>query len=454
MSRLLAFLRTRPQGVTPVVAARDGLGLSGPDSHLGTIALAALRALPGAMEGSDGLWRAAAPAPPAVLGIAALVTGPRPPRDLLLAIGAAAESPGGVSDVLSAVVRPSRTLPASVIPAHGSVPGTETLSLDEVLRRLAPRMDGARLVLFDDGDPAGFLLRAMEAAGQSVVVEETILLGPALREAGILPRNAGLPRAAETFGVPVPEGDDPGLRARATVEIFLRARDRLAADRTDDAGFGCREFGPEILDTLPPRPGVYSFYDREGRLVYVGKAADLRRRVRSWFGRSRKRRPHEEEILLRLYRLEWEETGSELAALLREAELIRTGRPALNVQCDTAERRPSAGDLALFLPAEDPARATVLFVRAGQPVARLELDRWRPDLRALRDAVRGTCCRPDLLVTGDVAESRILANWLSTHGDRQNLMDLSETRGMTDAVRRIRTWLADPDLFSDRVYRR
>jgi excinuclease UvrABC nuclease subunit len=84
------------------------------------------------------------------------------------------------------------------------------------------------------------------------------------------------------------------------------------------------------LKQLPTRPGIYRFYDAAGSLVYVGKSVCLRDRVRSYFsGKAdcKKVRRLRQEIA----RLDWEETGSELEALLLESRLVKRHQPRFNV---------------------------------------------------------------------------------------------------------------------------
>ncbi len=84
------------------------------------------------------------------------------------------------------------------------------------------------------------------------------------------------------------------------------------------------------LRTLPNGPGIYRFYDAGGHLIYVGKSVCLRDRVRSYFnGRapSKKIRRLRQEIV----DLDWQQTGSELEALLLESRLIKRHQPRFNV---------------------------------------------------------------------------------------------------------------------------
>jgi DNA polymerase-3 subunit epsilon len=81
----------------------------------------------------------------------------------------------------------------------------------------------------------------------------------------------------------------------------------------------------------PPRPGVYLFRDAVGNVLYVGRARDLRARLRSYFATERQR-PAVEAALGALHRIEWRVLGSELEAALEELRLIRELRPPANAR--------------------------------------------------------------------------------------------------------------------------
>ena len=72
----------------------------------------------------------------------------------------------------------------------------------------------------------------------------------------------------------------------------------------------------EKLKTLPARPGVYQYFDANGRIIYVGKAINLRNRVRSYFHASADHGPKTERLVADIADLEWIITDSELEALL------------------------------------------------------------------------------------------------------------------------------------------
>ncbi len=87
----------------------------------------------------------------------------------------------------------------------------------------------------------------------------------------------------------------------------------------------------EKLDTLPTGPGVYQHKDAEGKVLYVGKAKNLRSRVRQYFQRSRSPGARIEQMLSKATDLEIIVTDSEVEALILEANLIKKLKPRYNV---------------------------------------------------------------------------------------------------------------------------
>lgn len=85
------------------------------------------------------------------------------------------------------------------------------------------------------------------------------------------------------------------------------------------------------LAELPKTPGVYFHKDKSGQIIYVGKAAVLRNRVRQYFQTSRNRDPKTEALVAEIHDTEWTEVDSELEALFLEAEMIRRYMPKYNI---------------------------------------------------------------------------------------------------------------------------
>jgi excinuclease ABC subunit C len=85
------------------------------------------------------------------------------------------------------------------------------------------------------------------------------------------------------------------------------------------------------LKDLPKEPGVYFHKSASGEIIYVGKAAVLRNRVRQYFQASRSRDPKTEALVEEIYDTDWMVVESELEALFLEAEMIRRYMPRYNI---------------------------------------------------------------------------------------------------------------------------
>jgi excinuclease ABC subunit C len=87
----------------------------------------------------------------------------------------------------------------------------------------------------------------------------------------------------------------------------------------------------EKLNNLPALPGVYQFKDKEGTVLYVGKAKILRNRVRQYFHKSRVLEPRIALMVEKVSDVEIITTDSEVEALILEANFIKSKRPRYNV---------------------------------------------------------------------------------------------------------------------------
>jgi predicted dehydrogenase len=85
------------------------------------------------------------------------------------------------------------------------------------------------------------------------------------------------------------------------------------------------------LTKLPISPGVYFHKDKTGQVIYIGKAANLRNRVRQYFQVSRVRDPKTIALITEIDDVDWMEVETELDALFLEAELIRRNLPKFNI---------------------------------------------------------------------------------------------------------------------------
>jgi excinuclease ABC subunit C len=88
----------------------------------------------------------------------------------------------------------------------------------------------------------------------------------------------------------------------------------------------------EQLKRLPVTPGVYLMKDADGNILYVGKAANLHHRLRSYFGTGQKLSPKLQRMVARVNDIDFLVTTSEQEALILELNLIKRHRPRYNVR--------------------------------------------------------------------------------------------------------------------------
>ena len=85
------------------------------------------------------------------------------------------------------------------------------------------------------------------------------------------------------------------------------------------------------LKNIPTSPGVYRFTNENEEIIYIGKAKNLRSRVRSYFQKGKSQSPKNRTMVRHIRGLEWIVVRSEVEALLTEANLIKQHSPRYNV---------------------------------------------------------------------------------------------------------------------------
>jgi len=268
-------------------------------------------------------------------------TGLSAARDRICEIGAVRVRALELVDSFQSLVNPGVALPEPVARLTGL--------RGEELRRAPPVSTVLRRFLSFAGDD---LLVAHNARFDQRFIERQLFLAhgrrlsePPLCTAALARRllegrlrRVGLASLAHFFGVSSRPCHRALPDAEATAQVLvhliglaqeLGAR-RLSQLRALAAPRRRRVYDKRSLARgAPTRPGVYLFRDRHGQVLYVGRARDLRARLRSYF-RSERQRPSVEAALLALHRIEWRVLGSELEAALEELRLIRELQPPAN----------------------------------------------------------------------------------------------------------------------------
>jgi DNA polymerase III epsilon subunit family exonuclease len=270
-------------------------------------------------------------------------TGLSASRDRMCEIGAVRVKALEIAETFETLVRPGVALPPTIARLTG---------LREAELRQAPRPELAlrRFLAFAGDAPlaahnarfdVGFLDRAVERlTGRRVAAPVVDTVWLARRLLHRRSERFSLAQLAHFFGTSTEPCHRALPDAVATGEILI-ALFGLAQER------GARTLA-EVIELAAPRarrlharrslvagaprtPGVYLFRDRNDTVLYVGKARDLRARLRSYFAGDRQR-PAVEAALGALEHVEWRELGSELEASLEELRLIRELRPPANAR--------------------------------------------------------------------------------------------------------------------------
>ena len=264
-----------------------------------------------------------------------------------------------------------------------------------------------------------------------------------LAEMGDAPDHQRL--AAEVLGI---RGATPELARRLVAQALV------VEDRRD----AWRRAGERICSEAPPAPGVYVLKDAGDRAIYVGKAVNLRRRLRAHFAERRWRaiKPG----MSRAAGAEWREVGSELEALLREAELIHALNPPGNVQIGEPDLdtrsvpRAIVRDVLVLVPSIEPDSVELvaaavdgrsMIQRTRRSGADLAVHAQRI-MRFFRGAlsVRSRHTGPLL--------APIVLSWLAQRGAAATRIDPHDVRDARELRGRLRALFRDDQLFHERLH--
>lgn len=277
-------------------------------------------------------------------------TGGSKDADAITEVGAIKSVGGQTIGTFQTLVRPAEPIPASIELLTGISDSMVATAppIEEVLPSLWEFLNGCVLVAHNASFDAGFLTSSFTRHGYSVPFRKTVCT---LRLARWLMRGETRDLRLETLAGTIGTAARPCHRAfpdaQATLELFHRLLELAGPvgvltfeDLISFTRVGRKpDIGKASLAAKVPRvPGVYRFLDIRGRVLYVGKAKNLRSRVRSYFYGDE--RPRLGTLVREIAKVEFERTNSELAAEVRELELIRQHQPRYNRRNRRTGRSP------------------------------------------------------------------------------------------------------------------
>ena len=215
-------------------------------------------------------------------------------------------------------------------------------------------------------------------------------------------------------------------------------------------------FDKAFLWAIPQKPGVYKMKNKSGDVIYVGKAKNLKVRLNSYFWNTADRLQKITDLLNHVYTIEYEETGSELAAIVLEFRLIKQYRPGLNQQLEVHERTTRYGNLKNFiviLPSSIEESLELFFVKDGLPLQRYEILRDAVNFSGVERILDTNIQNHNVLTDIEMGEMEIVLSWVEANKDRVNYINMDTISGKEACLKILGDYLRDEETFQKKHFR-
>jgi hypothetical protein len=275
---------------------------------------------------------------------------------------------------------------------------------------------------------------------------------------------------SSSLGLGTPDPESPACMTRYLLEVLDSLLSRVPVShradldsvrdwmRSSNPGidFSRFSFGPDFLQTIPETAGVYIMRSRTGKMIYVGKSRNLKRRIRSYFAPRALKTAKIARIHHRLYSLDFVPAISELEALLLEMRLIRDFRPEINRQEEVHEKQAEyAREFNLIILVPDRDRVTIYFMRKGVFVGHRSVLTGKAPAARVRERIRKLYFDPSPRSRSrEPWEGLIVGRWLAANRKRINFIDVDDAGDYPDVIQRLRDYLMDPERLRNKVHYR
>lgn len=357
LERALRYINERNGSVAEELLIAHVFGTAANPALWSSLLLTIMAGAPGVVRRPDGRWTSMAEGSiRQVLGEYAVLdvetTGLKPRHHRVIELAVILVGPEGEQQRWSTLVNPERRIPEYIV----SVTGIDDMKVASApkFRSVAPtlvELIGERPIVghnveFDVSFVNAELRRNDHARLINATVDTLALADALLPDA----RRLDLGSVAARLGIARSTAHRAMSDAETTCAVLERLRIEAAArgrhtieDLQDVAAAGPRRRRPApdvgrgravvdraLLDGIPHAPGVYIMLDGEERVIYIGKAKDLRKRVSSYYSQPLGYTRKMDGLLESINAIETVVVGSELEALLLESQLIRRYRPRFN----------------------------------------------------------------------------------------------------------------------------
>lgn len=287
-------------------------------------------------------------------------TGLRPLHQRIIEVAAIRYRNGTELDRFESLIQPDRRIPKYISELTGLTDAhvTDSPRFAEIAPALIEYIGSGIVVGHNVGFDLSFINAELNRLGQPPLINDRLdVMYLAMK---LLPgiRRPSLDKLATAVGLDPRKvhraGGDAWLAAEAALRLEQRARERgdggldrlkffaAPAQRRpkDGVGRGRAVLDRSLLADIPKCPGVYIMRDAFDHVIYVGKAKNLRDRVASYYSQPLGYTRKMDGLLETMVRIEVEQTGSELEALLLESQLIKRYQPRYNTALRSFEQYP------------------------------------------------------------------------------------------------------------------
>ncbi len=262
-------------------------------------------------------------------------TGGNASSDKIIEIAIVLHNGEEVEDVWATLINPEKRVPYRITGLTGisndMVKGAPKFY--EVARKVVEMTEGRTIVAHNARFDYQFIRNAFKELGYPFKSEVLCTLALSRK---LLPNQSSyaLRKLCKTLDIPLTVQHRALGDAKATAELLeillkIKAGDPLILGKPAPGRMGPEaSLHKEMIDALPHSTGVYYFFNARRDLIYIGKSVDIRSRILSHF--SNHSTVKALEMKQQIAHIRYEETGSELIALLKESEEIKKYQPVFN----------------------------------------------------------------------------------------------------------------------------
>lgn len=239
-----------------------------------------------------------------------------------------------IVDQFISLINPERPIDAFVVKLTGinNAMLRNAPKFYEIAKRVIEITDNAILVAHNSSFDYRILKTEFRRLGFNFVKETLCTVELSKKLIPNMP-SYSLGKLVKSLGIPIVDRHRASGDALATLKLFKLLLEKDAEKEVLSLNLKkdvIRGLSPKLLDiveSLPSEIGIYYIHNNEGKIIYIGKSKNIKRRVNQHFiGTDRKSKKIQNEV----YTVTFERTGSELLALIKESEEIKIHKPIFN----------------------------------------------------------------------------------------------------------------------------